>query len=73
MNTKPECARILPKKTSRASSKASLSRTPQQNKRNNKHLPKFEPVGSMEEKPPLTVEEAQKMREDILKNYMKLQ
>lgn len=67
MNTKPECARILPKKTSRASSKASLSRTPQQNKRNNKHLPKFEPVGSMEEKPPLTVEEAQKMREDILK------
>jgi hypothetical protein len=70
---KPECARILPKKASRASSKASLSRTPQQNRRYKKHLPDFEPVGSMEQKPPLTVEEAKKMREDILKKLHEIE
>jgi hypothetical protein len=76
MNTKPECARILPKKPSKASkssSKASLSRTPQQNRRYKKHLPDFEPVGSMEQKPPLTVEDAKKMREDILKKLHEIE
>lgn len=52
---KPECPRILPKNTSK-SSKASLSRTSQQNTRYKKRLPEFKDVGSMEQKPPLTVE-----------------